>query len=254
MRPALPERLNVMKLRTRTQGGGAVVAVLVAMVIALLPLAAGASEHSDSSGEAKHQGKPKVQLELTKVWAGADHGGATVEFFVAGRGPFEPNQPIDVTDLQGQTVGLEERVIGLPDSTTYESDLPSTYRIPEVRKGKKTVLLELTVTNTLTVVEGTSSTTTLPPSTTLPPATTTTTAPAEVLPTVVTTSTMPSEVLPTVVTTTESSVLAEVETLPLTGSRSTGWLVLAAAMSVIGSLLIVTTRHEEDPTTSGPED
>jgi hypothetical protein len=71
-----------------------------------------------------------------------------------------------------------------------------------------------------------------------------------------TTSTTEGKVAPTVVTTTEgtttttpkavvSSVEAEAETLPFTGSGDLGWLALAVGALAVGSILVVTGRKEE---------
>lgn len=189
---------------------------------------------------------PTVELKLVKTWVGDDHGGATVEFYVDGQGPVAPDQVIDVTDLQGRTVTLEEVVTGLPDSTSYESDMPATLTIPEVDED---TLITLEVENRVTGEEGTtttSTTTTVPEEPAPVETTTTSTVPTEVLPTVVTTSTVPTEVLPTVVTTTtDGNVGPVVAELPFTGSNTAGWIVVAVAATALGSILVVTSRGDE---------
>jgi LPXTG-motif cell wall-anchored protein len=179
---------------------------------------------------------PEVTLQFTKIWIGDDRGDATVEFFVNDRGPIAEGQVVVVTHLQGQTIPLEEKVTGLPESCTFESDLPGTLAIPEVEED---TLITVTVTNEVTCVPEKETTTT----------TTSTTVPTEVLPIVVTssTTTVPTEVLPIVVTTTVGIEVSPVvaETLPFTGSNDLGWLVLAGVALTLGTILVVGSRRED---------
>ena len=181
----------------------------------------------------------EVTLRFVKRWVGDDPRTVTVEFFVNGRGPIAEGQVIVVTHLQGQSVSMEENVTGLPESCTYESDLPKTWAIPEVEED---TLITVTATNEVTCGHDEETTTT----------TTSTTVPTEVLPIVVTpttpTTTVPTEVLPIVVTTTiGSEVVSPVvtETLPFTGSNDLGWLLLAGEALALGSILVIGSRREE---------
>jgi hypothetical protein len=179
---------------------------------------------------------PEVTLQFTKIWIGDDRGDASVEFFVNDRGPIVEGQVVVVTHLQGQTIALEEKVTGLPESCSYESDLPETLGIPEIEEDK---LITVTATNKVTCVPEKETTTT----------TTSTTVPTEVLPIVVTstTTTVPTEVRPIVVTTTVGAEVSPVvaETLPFTGSNDRGWLVLAGVALTLGTILVVGSRSED---------
>jgi hypothetical protein len=184
---------------------------------------------------------PKVTLEFQKDWQPPDvEDEVTVDFYVNDEGPYSEGEVIDVTDLQGEEVALAEQVTGLSDNCTFESDLPLTYRVPVLgdyelelawhgHEKPKSIHEVIEVTNVVTCVEDKGSTTT---------------------------STTEGKVAPTVVTTTEgtttttskavvSSVEAEAETLPFTGSGDLGWLALAVGALAVGSILVVTGRKEE---------
>jgi LPXTG-motif cell wall-anchored protein len=187
-----------------------------------------------------------VQLKFVKHWdddeacrAEEAPYGAKVAFYVNGLGPYSPGQFVDVTDLQGESVTLEEVVSGLPEDCRYQSDLPGTHLIPVVDED---TLIKIYVKNEVTCEEETTtSSTTTTTTTTTTTSTTTTTVPNQVLPTVVTTTTAPT----TTTTTVASSVAGESETLPFTGSESIGWLALAGGALALGSILVVSARREE---------
>ncbi len=190
---------------------------------------------------------PKVTLEFQKEWNPKEMANeVTVDFYVNDEGPYSEGEVIDVTELQGEDLPLREEVTGLPDNCTFESDLPTTYRVPVIgdydlelawhgHEKPKSIHEVIEVTNVVTCVEDVDRSTT-----------TTTTTEGKVAPTVVTTSTTEATTTTLKPTTVVSAVEAEGETLPFTGSNDLGWLVLAGGALAIGSILVVTGRREEN--------
>ncbi|HEX6145618.1 MAG TPA: hypothetical protein VF083_02495 [Acidimicrobiia bacterium] len=224
-----------MRVLTHVLRRTVVTAILVALLVGLAALAAGAA---GSDLACNRCDEPEVTLQFVKSWVGDDPGQVEVVFFIDGHGPIAAGEVIEVTELQGKNVSLEERVTGLPAACTYESDLPATLAIPKVDDD---TLITVNATNAVTCVSDEVVTTT---------STTSTTVPDQVLPIVVTTTTRAttttvfSEVLPTEVTTSAGPAVVA-ETLPFTGSTDLGWLLLGGEILVLGSVLVIASRSKE---------